>query len=65
MDPVIAQIRQELNRLADAQIQETSRRFFKDEITCYGIKTPVVTDSCKEILERDQNPGETGNFHPL
>ena len=65
MDPVIAQIRQELNRLADAQIQETSRRFFKDEITCYGIKTPVVTALAKKYWKEIKNPGETGNFHPL
>ncbi len=47
MDPVIIRIRQELNGLANPQIQETSRRFFKEEISCYGIKTPVVTTLAK------------------
>jgi 3-methyladenine DNA glycosylase AlkD len=42
MDPVIAQIRQELESHADPEIRKTSQRFFKDAITCYGIKTATV-----------------------
>jgi len=42
MDPVISQIRQELNNQADSRIQKTSQRFFKEEIPCHGIKTAAV-----------------------
>jgi 3-methyladenine DNA glycosylase AlkD len=43
MDPVIAQIREELGRIADPEIQKSSKRYFKEEIRCYGTKTaPVI-----------------------
>jgi 3-methyladenine DNA glycosylase AlkD len=48
MDPVIAQMRQELENLADPELQKTSRRFFKEEIRCYGIKTATVTALAKK-----------------
>lgn len=58
MDTVIIHIRQELESLADTQFQETSRRFFKESIVCYGIKTPVVTALAKkywkEIKSREK-----------
>jgi 3-methyladenine DNA glycosylase AlkD len=48
MDPVIAHIRQELNALADPEIRKPSKRFFKEEITCYGIKTATVEGVAKK-----------------
>jgi 3-methyladenine DNA glycosylase AlkD len=42
MDPVIMQIRQELKSSADPEIQSSARRFFKEEIRCYGMKTATV-----------------------
>lgn len=42
MDPVIARIRQELTAQADPEIQKTSKRFFKERIVCYGMKTATV-----------------------
>nr|WP_320162216.1 DNA alkylation repair protein [uncultured Methanoregula sp.] len=58
MDPVIERIRQELQSQADQEIQKTSRRFFKEEITCYGIKTAAVIAIAKkywkEIKTRDK-----------
>jgi len=58
MDPVIANIRQELEALADPEIQKTSKRFFKEGITCYGVKTPTVKNIAKkywkEISNRDK-----------
>lgn len=56
MDPVIAQIRQELMSIADPEIQKSSKRFFKEEIRCYGSKTaPVIAIAkkyWKEVKER-------------
>ncbi len=43
MDPIIAQIRHELETLANPEIQTSSKRYFKEEIRCYGVKTaPVI-----------------------
>jgi len=48
MDPVITRIRQELASQADPEIQKTSRRFFKEAITCYGMKTASVIAIAKK-----------------
>lgn len=48
MDPVIARIRQELTALADPEIQKTSKRYFKEEIRCYGMKTATVIAMAKK-----------------
>ena len=48
MDPVIARIRQELAAQADPEIQKTSKRFFKEEIRCYGMKTATVIAIAKK-----------------
>ena len=42
MDAVILRIRQELVAQADPEIQKSSKRFFKEGPTCYGIKTAAV-----------------------
>jgi 3-methyladenine DNA glycosylase AlkD len=58
MDPVIASIRDDLQEQADPEIQKTARRFFKEEITCYGLKTTTVTAIAKkywkEVKGRDK-----------
>lgn len=48
MDPIILQIRRELSGIADPAIQESSRRFFKEEIRCYGTKTAAVIALAKK-----------------
>ena len=48
MDPVISAIRQELRSQGNLQIRKTSQRFFKEEITCYGLKTATVTAIAKK-----------------
>jgi 3-methyladenine DNA glycosylase AlkD len=48
MDPVIVRIRQELQAQADPEIQKTSKRFFKEDIVCYGMKTATVTAIAKK-----------------
>ena len=58
MDPVIAAIRTELSENADPAIRESTRRFFKEEIACYGLKTAAVTAIAKkywkEVRSRDK-----------
>ncbi|MGZ4863125.1 MAG: DNA alkylation repair protein [Halobacteriota archaeon] len=48
MDSIIAKIRQEFSALADPKIQESSKRFFKEEIRCYGMKTATVIAVAKK-----------------
>lgn len=59
MDPVIAAIRKELEEKADPAIRESSKRFFKEEISCYGLKTADVTAIAKrywkEVRSREKS----------
>jgi 3-methyladenine DNA glycosylase AlkD len=55
MDPVIARIRQELQGQADPELQKTSRRFFKEEIRCYGMKTATVIAIAKKYWKEIGN----------
>jgi 3-methyladenine DNA glycosylase AlkD len=60
MDPVIAQIREELESIADPAIQESSKRYFKEEIRCYGTKTAAVVAMAKKFWKevRDRPKAE-------
>jgi 3-methyladenine DNA glycosylase AlkD len=55
MDPIIEQIRQELEALADPEIQKSSKRFFKEEIRCYGLKTATVSAMAKSYWKKVKN----------
>jgi 3-methyladenine DNA glycosylase AlkD len=58
MDPIIGAIRNEFNNMADPELQASSKRFFKEEIRCYGMKTATVTAIAKkywkEVKGRDK-----------
>ncbi|MDD1719398.1 MAG: DNA alkylation repair protein [Methanoregulaceae archaeon] len=58
MDSVLSRIRNDLNSIADPDIQRSSRRFFKEEIKCYGIKTAtgiaLAKKYWKEVKDRDK-----------
>jgi 3-methyladenine DNA glycosylase AlkD len=62
MDPIIAQIRQELSALADPEIQKSSKRFFKEDIQCYGIKTATVTGLAKRYWKEVKNRSKSEIF---
>ena len=42
MDKIIEKIREELKCNIDEKAQESSQRFFKEKILCYGLKVPEV-----------------------
>ncbi len=58
MDPIIGQIRQDLQDGADDATKQSFSRFFKEEVRGYGVKTAVVTKIAekywKEIRSRDK-----------
>lgn len=62
MDPVIARIRQELTAQADPVIQKTSKRFFKEEIVCYGMKTATVIAIAKRYWKEVKSRPKPGIF---
>jgi 3-methyladenine DNA glycosylase AlkD len=48
MHPIITKIRGELEADADEKTKKSFQRFFKEEITCYGVKTAVVRKIAKK-----------------
>ncbi len=47
MDPLITRIRTDLKEHADPAIRESSKRFFREEIRCYGMKTKTASAIAK------------------
>ncbi|GAB7014887.1 DNA alkylation repair protein [Methanogenium cariaci] len=55
MDPLVARMREELERNADPEIQESSQRFFKEGLLCYGMKTKTANDIGKKYWKEVKN----------
>lgn len=55
MDPFIARIREELSQNADPEIQQSSQRFFKEDLLCYGMKTATATKIAKKYWKEVKN----------
>jgi|GEM_PF-1427932 Predicted DNA alkylation repair enzyme len=62
MDPVIRQIRQDLKEMADPEIQTSSKRFFKEDICCYGIRTADVVGLAKKYWKEIKNKNKQEIF---
>ena len=48
MDPIVANIREELKASADEKTKQSFQRFFKEQITFYGVKTDTVGKIAKK-----------------
>lgn len=55
MQNVIKQIRQELKRMADPKTRESAKRFFKESVELYGIKTPEVNRLAETYFKQIKN----------
>jgi 3-methyladenine DNA glycosylase AlkD len=55
MHPVIKQIREELKANADQQTKDNTKRFFKEVITCYGVKSAIVAKLSRENWFKIEN----------
>jgi 3-methyladenine DNA glycosylase AlkD len=42
MHPIITQLREELKANADQHVKDAAKHFFKEAITCYGVKSTTV-----------------------
>jgi len=62
MDPVIVRIRQELEAQGDPEIRKASQRFFKEEISCYGMKTATVIATAKKYWKEVKGRPKTEIF---
>jgi 3-methyladenine DNA glycosylase AlkD len=62
MDPVIVRLRRDLQEHADPEIRKTSQRFFKDKITCYGLKTASVVAIAKKYWKEVKGRPKTEIF---
>ena len=52
MNPIISQLRAELKQNSDEEAKASSNRFFKEEIKCYGMKTPVARKIAKTYYKQ-------------
>ncbi len=55
MAKYLTSLRNELDSLADEKIQHSGRRFFKEEIKAYGIKTALVSNIARKHFKSFQN----------
>ncbi|HOU36239.1 MAG TPA: DNA alkylation repair protein, partial [Candidatus Omnitrophota bacterium] len=62
MDRIIADIRAELKKKADAKIREGVKRYFKEPVKCYGMKTAAVTAIAKDKFKTVKARGKAQVF---
>ncbi len=48
MNPLLVELRRELKENSDKKTQRSSQNFFKERITCHGVKTAIVQKISKE-----------------
>ena len=48
VDPIIEQLRYDLHANSDEAVQNGAKRFFKEEIYCYGVKSAIVGKIAKK-----------------
>lgn len=63
MNPILAQIREDLQANSDPQTQKTFQRFFKEQVKYYGVKTPTVGKIAKKYWKQVQTIGKPAIFN--
>lgn len=60
MNNIIIRLRKELKSNSDEAIQKSGKRFFKEEVKMYGMKSSVANKICKEYFQsvKDKNKNE-------
>lgn len=62
MEDIIGQIRNELKEHADEKTRESGKRFFKEEVKTYGVKTNQVSNLAKQHLKEVKHLGKAEIF---
>ena len=62
MMSIINKVRRELKQNSDVKTLKSNRRFFKEEIRLFGVKTPVVIKIGKKYLKEIKDTKKTGVF---
>lgn len=62
MSDMLQKIRAELRENSDARIRESSKRYFKEDIKVYGIKTAAVTQISKKHFAEIKGLGKSEIF---
>lgn len=62
MDTIIADIRRQLRQAADEKVREGTKRYFKEPVKCYGMKTAAVTAIAKEKFKAVKARGKAQVF---
>jgi 3-methyladenine DNA glycosylase AlkD len=62
MNSIINNIRRELKRNSDPKTKKSNRRFFKEKIKLYGVKTPVAIKIGKAFLKEIEGQKKTEVF---
>ena len=62
MMSIINKVRRELKQNSDVKTLKSNRRFFKEEIRLYGVKTPVVIKIGKKYLKEIKDKKKTCVF---
>lgn len=53
INKLIKNIREDLNKISNPKLKETSQRFFKEKILCYGTKTSDVVKIAKKYWKEE------------
>jgi 3-methyladenine DNA glycosylase AlkD len=59
---ILSAIRKDLLQNADEHTKESVHRFFKEEVLCYGVKTPRVRTLAKNYFEKLERRDKNGIF---
>ncbi len=51
MKTILNDIKKDLKKLSDSKTKESGKRFFKEDIVLYGVKTPIVQKLAKEYFK--------------
>jgi 3-methyladenine DNA glycosylase AlkD len=63
MNSIINKIRLELKQNSDTVFQKTSQNFFKEKISCYGVKTHVVSQIAKKFFTEIKDKKKSEIFY--
>ena len=62
MNTILSDLRSELAQKADPAIQQSTQRFFKESVSCYGLKSATVNAISKDYFKQIKDIGKDAIF---